>query len=894
MKKRDKTSKIKMVNYKVIYVHKLMVRQGNMMDINNLKLRENLSKVKFQLKDKELFWGDYENINSEIFFSPQQTGKRNRIIIHPGGELLIIISIIISALNDYIRNMIDPSNNIIAHLIDGDIVEINGFRARYRGLQNEKIRLEYADGTVYLPIDQSYKMIRYNGSAATINKMPTKKGTKAKVTKNVVSSIFNIDTREFSNIIKYSVVFVAPKDRIYEMIRSLKIVYKNKKYDITSIFPFAYYSSSEHQLDFAGNATKIEPIIKFASKISVARDLIQDNKDIKSAIILGEESYRSNLTDLDWIFKRHSIDDINIILEWGKITTIEGLLENIENLEIYAWSKNAILNRINLYEDKNYPKKISSKTLIQDKIINNFVNKRVEVKSIEISGDLQDKLKETRKFLKEISYNVVLDDKKDEFLKLSYTLINLYEKSCFPIKALESMIDEEQLIAVHPQQTIERLNELTLYLELYTFDSATINKVKDIINNLIWLRGQLYEKNPKWDELLRLFRVIQLKKFALVLYKGYFIDVLKRYFALNRIPLSFGMFTINKFDPEKTYDEIIIPGVYQSKNYDFINNSYTEKVKILAYSGEVNLYAWINRKNKHILNRIDKKNLLTEYSEEESTDEIDVICEDEVKDLIAIEDVINEIIRKQGAFEGNFSGSGSKVECVKMVIFESGEKAYFSRYFSPSLLDRDAEEIKDIKIEELSIGDELVFRRDERNVDKDIIQVIIEKLLENGDFNLQYNGSLILSRYWKSVLENFMKETKCTEYYISSELSNYGVVRSPMAVSTWLRSNKTTAPDKEEVYYALANITKDKLFIDKWKEICDACAAIRSLQTRLKRYLGRCIVKSVVKETKTDFDRIVESCVGDVAKLAQIVQIEQLYDIHIEVPVYMTNKLIET
>lgn len=866
------------------------------MDLSNLQLKESLGKVKFELRNKELVWEEYESISAQMFFSPQTVDKKNRIIIHPGGELMLIISIIMSAFNDYIRNMIDPANNILEHLEIGDMVEVNGYRAIYEGIKDNNIILKYVDGSVYFPVDHSYKMTGYNGCAKTINKMPTKKGVKRKVTKDVVSSIFNIDTKEFSNIIKYSTIIVAQKEKVYEIVNNLKIVYEGKKYDITSIFPFAYYSSADRQLDFAGNATKVEPIIKFTSKISVAQDIIQNNKDIKNVTIIGEEIFRNNPTYLDWIIKRRSIENTNIVFEWSKMRNIEGLLENIENIEIYAWSKNAILDKINLYHTKSYDKKISSCSCIQHKVIYNFVNKVIDIKKLNNTENLDNKILVTRKLLKEISYNMVIDDKRDEFLKLSYTLINLYEKSCFPLKVLEEMIEEERLIAVHPKQFIERLNELAKYLELYVFDSASISKGKYIIENLTFIRKVLYENNPKWYELIKAIRMAKFNKMILVVYKAYFIDVIRKCLEMNKMTLSFEISTINRFNPNKMYDVIVIAGVYQGKNYDIINSSYNEKVIILPYLSESKLFAWINKKNSCLVNKIEKVNKLVEYDSQEVIDEINdmnIELEEEVKDLIDIEDIINDIIKKHGIIEGNFNTSVSRTDCVRVAIFESGEKAYFSKYFSPSLLDRSSEDIRDVNTEELSVGDELVFKKDEKDMDKDIIQDVIEKLLENSEFKKEYENKLMLSRYWKNALDNFMNENNYNENYISSQLLNYNVIRSPMAINTWLRFSKSTAPDKQEVYYALANIIKDKFFMDKWKDIYEACSAIRKLNIRLKKYLGKCIVKSVVKEVKSDFDKIVEACVGDITKFAQIVQIEQLYDVQIEVPVYMINKLIE-
>lgn len=863
------------------------------MDFRYQQFKERLSNVKFELHDKELHIGKYESISAEMFFTSQHEEKRNKIIIHPGGDVITIIAIIITAFSEYIRNMIDPGNNILEHLNVGDLVEVDGYRARYDGMDNDRIILHYLDGTTSFPVEQSYRIARYSGSASTINKMPTKKGAKAKVTKHIIASIFDIDTKELSNIIKYSTVFIASKEKVYDIVRGLKIVYGGKKYDITSIFPLAYYSSADCRLDFAGNSTRIEPIIKFASKISTARELIQNSKDIKCVTIMGEEFFKSNPTELDWILKRRSIESTNIILQWGKMTNIEGLLNNTENLEVYAWSKNAIKSNIKLYTTNSYEKKISHISYIQDEIINNFLNKDISLKTVGIGDEFEEKIVVCRKFLREISNSIAVDEKKDEFLKLSYTLLNLYEKSCFPLKILENMIEEESLIGVHPKQVLVKLDEIVLYLSTFVNDSTTNKKVKYIVENLNFLREQLYETNLKWDELIKVIRKSRLKKIMLVLYKAYFIDVMRKCCTLNNIPLDFSMNTINKFNPTSMYDTVLLTGVYQGKNFDIINNSYTDNIIILSYKEEVSLFEWIQKKSNYVANKLDRLNKLVEYREDKNEPSNDEDINDSVNDLIEIENIINDIIRRQGVVEGNFNGGATKTECIKVAIFESGEKAYFSKYFLPNKLDRDCEEIKDVKIEDLSIGDELVFKKDEKDMDKDIIQDIIEKLMENIDFRRQYDESLRLSRYWKYALDSFMQKNNVDDNYISSQLLKFNVIRSPMAISTWLRTNKTTAPDKEEVYYALANIIQDNVFMEKWKDVFKASSLIRKLQMRLKKYLGKCIVKSVVKESKTDFDKIVERCVGDVSKLAQIVQIEQLYDVEIEIPVHMANKLIE-
>lgn len=145
---------------------------------NKLELYNNLIKLKLNIDDEKLELNDYNKLNIDIINNILNKSKSKNIIIHPGGKVLFILSVIVGAILQYMMNINDPNNYLFNHINEGDIVEYEGARAIFGGIEGDKFILKYRDLIVTLPFKNSFKLRKYNGNAKTINKYPQKKNEK--------------------------------------------------------------------------------------------------------------------------------------------------------------------------------------------------------------------------------------------------------------------------------------------------------------------------------------------------------------------------------------------------------------------------------------------------------------------------------------------------------------------------------------------------------------------------------------------------------------------------------------------------------------------------------------------------------------------------------------------
>lgn len=260
-----------------------------------------------------------------------------------------------------------------------------------------------------------------------------------------------------------------------------------------------------------------------------------------------------------------------------------------------------------------------------------------------------------------------------------------------------------------------------------------------------------------------------------------------------------------------------------------------------------------------------------------------------------MERLINDLTFNDNLYCVSNESVSSKVKCIRCVTFETGEKAYFTKFFKANVFDRYNESIIEKSVEELKQGDELIFVRNERDMERDIVIEIVNKLLNNEQFNYKYNIMLELSKYWKKSLKEFMDKNNFDEVYISRQLQLYNCPRDPITISLWIKSNKIIGPVDKEVYKAIAMITEDIFLLENWENVYEACNLIRKLHTRIKKYLANSIIKSVTGLNKEEIWEleIIKDSLGELSDYAQIVQIENIFDLDKELPIHLVNKLIE-
>lgn len=842
----------------------------------------------------------YEKKNLILINDIFSSEHKSNLIINTGGEIMEANSLVSTALKIYLHNAVNEDNNILNIIDEGDIVVYKGNKVSYKGIKNisneERIALEYKNGSLtYILKEKSYELTVYNGDGNTLSAMNSKEKKRKDITKELISAITGIEREKITGSIVDSAVVVMPNiSYIDEMVNNIYLIKGNERYTFSAVFPCAYYSNSENYKDYPGNLAKLKHLIKFTTKLSTARELIHYDRNIKYLIVFGEELYRNDLNELELLMKRKSLDTCIIFNDWSSVNHINDIVENNE-VKLFSWSKNALLDNINLHE---YKEELMNKRCNHIwRRVGNIVEKKIELMKVDIDENTAGLMKKVRKQIKSFDIkNTFNDANLTFFIRDASYLINTFENIFMPIRTMEEIIGEFRLSVNKPKDILTKLDNI---LKNFNNNYGEYELMNSIVDNLNLLYLELYLKNNKYDYIFRYLTRNRNKKIAVVTKGRGEREVIKK--LLYKLNLSCGIYTVNNFPKNKTFDEVILNGVTYFGRYNYYFDNSAPLVSNLVYNFHERIFKRINKRNIMLAEKLDIHNELVESDEKVQTHEaVEIENEEKIKEEFDIvSDTINlSIDNLLYSLNKNFveyHGNGQPMIAERLVLFTLGDYAFLSKYYKASVLDRNKSDIILKDCTSISKGDELVFVRTDELGNNDIVDNVIEKLMHRENFSREHRKSLELSMYWKGLFKNYVADNNMTYVQFSNLLSeNSSENISPAAVSSWFNSN-VIGPRNIYVFEAAAKFIDDQFFKENYSEVFEACRRIRSMHTKISRALGKIIISSAVNSDyrgNDELEKLIISSIGDVHEYVQIVEVHEVEKLKKEVPVSMINKLI--
>ncbi|NFM16729.1 hypothetical protein FDB88_05830 [Clostridium sporogenes] len=892
--------------------------------MNDLSIESKLKNNIFY-QDKLLNISNYELGNIKLFQEIFKDQHRINLLITPDKEVTEVLSLIVLAMKLYIKNLKDEDENILDVLSIGDIVVYEGKKAEYLGeaeiYGEKKIKLKYKGNRIngiklegainYIKLSDYYKLSIYRGDSKELSTMSNKKSNK-KNGKYVLADMLGIKLQDLSNTIKEQMVIVYPsKNKLEELLKKIKIRIKNKKYLFTEVFPCKYYSSIDNSMDLKGNKLKLKEIFVFTSNLSVARDVIQENKETSNLLLLGQDTYVNEIGgSLDFLLKRKKLKKIYILNTFDKINQLHKLLESGFNIQLNAWTRTAFLKEINkmdLYQ-----------ICLKNKKIDLFLNRKVENKLMDQCKDIAENLLKLKIDLIEVLKEDFYCDNKEIFLRISYGLLKIFEKIVVPIKEYDDFITDNNLKNYTVDVLIKKLMETIKENEIYEDAYRVLYNISQLIKNLYEL---MYYKNPKFNFL----KNINLSYGDLIICNSSIEEaILKKYESIKNKYIRVS--TIKNYKDYNNFQKIIFTGVYDNKNLDQVHCFNSLNIVNLLYPSEVSKYnGKVNKFNK-LFNLIEEKNSLgnsndilklqnikIDYNEfiEKHTVQDDTIEKTEteiekklyfneeehgykesleydldIEDLLNID--LNNSLGKQFLEDDTVYDTGI---VKKKINFKDKKYALLTAFYKSKCIDNTNNSIVIKDINALQIGDKLIFiyDRTEDEITKLFYQIICSDKFKSKYYKHYYN-----MKYWKDLLKKYIDSYFCDYSLIALELSFYKINRTEQAIKAWIVNENIIGPIEKEVYNAIAKITNDKYLLDHWEEIYKSCNLIRSLKTKLKDNFNSMVIQSVVNEkSEGEFENLVYDVLGDLKKYSEIEEIYDIEDILINIPINKTNCILE-
>lgn len=824
--------------------------------------------IKFSELEKRLFEVFmYEDKNTNLYITPKDN------------KYFLVLFIIYSGLIQYLENIHSKGNNLIDEIKEGDILEFSKAKCEFIGRVENTIKLKFADNLIYtIPIEQLYKVSAYKGNAKKLNKYPSNINRGAKKTRNIISQILDIDNDAFSKIIKKSTLIVASKNSIFSIVDNLKIKFNDELLDIGEVFPMAYCFSEDNYYYFRGNASKQEPIIKYTSKIYNAKEIVRKNKKINSVIILQDKLNNEDIEDIIYISKKSNIIKTRLMLQQLSIEKhIDN--ENIKNkfniININEEFYRGILNYVHDSIKRN-----------QYQLLRNYINSTETYLSVKNQNFDKHKKKI---FLKCRNLINKFEDNNNiiKFVINARTIVKRLYSMIMPLLEYESYYINKNLKHFTIKFLLKELEEFYKNDFVDSLSNMAKLEVEDIFNECKNLYEEIYKSNPKWIQLQDEIRFLKNEKVAIIVENKNIKNALRKY--LNK---KYPLYNITVETLSTIKEDIFNSIIYTSKlddnyywNYKCFNSSNHKY--ILFKSEKANIKYLKKRYFKFIGEDYEFDNEKIEFYEDRKdnvNDELEVIGEiqlnNSLESLIATKYLpINESMFKHQ----------SLIKCEFVLTFQTGEKAFLTSQYEAYVLNESKEELINKKSSKIEKGDILLFVED---IGKDLIEKVMLDLLEIDELKERYSDSYQLVNQWKNELKNYITINNIKYTELEKKMKKYGISRCGGTIRSWL-VNSTVGPQDKEVLKALGEISGIDILLNNYGKCYDACSSIRRFQISIRKAIAKYILKSSINEEDEALDILIANRIGKSISYIKKVEVKNIYAINKEIPLCLTNRVIE-
>jgi len=855
-------------------------------------LNHAFSKVSLLLDGKLLIKNNYISQNSETIIELLTKSKKERgIILHQGTSLPLYFAIVLACFKAYLTDDRDHAE-FLEELSVGDLVLYQNKRGVYEGRNADGMIIIYYNdkGGIktknLVPISLVNRIQPYYGSAKSLDGRGVRR---KKNVKGIISSLFNIESDDIKSVIRNSVVVVCDKLEADQLINQLSLLVNQSEAKLGDIFPAAYYTANDVHY-YSGNSAKIDPIIKFTSKLSVARELIIDDKCIETLLIDGANYFTEDISEITSVYNRSSLKTIILLGEICKGIN-SAALNSLENLKSFLWTKDKIM----LSTDSQTGGNVHDEYKRLDRLLYNFVN--VEVEKVRIGFEFSDDIFKCKQDLFFLSRQPSENVNKTLFIRKSFWLLNLLEKSFFPILQMERLVTENKINAPSPGKELQTLVELKSEFSGQEFESL----VHNVINKLQMIKRRLDESNPKFDYLIEKFRENKIvkKRISIISSKTYYSRVFQESVPshLRDVVEKCDFFTPNKYSSNINYHKVEVIGVWDWSKLNPLLLSNTKAISFLLYEHEVNRLSQAQDKTFNRLEFFKEHQSLTVGSDNDKRQQHREAAVSSEPDEEYIENYLESTANKL-----NFtfvmdslrqsSGMGTQTsEVVKIAALDTGENLFLTRYFSPYVFDVDRQIVLEKEVSSLCVGDLLIFTNYDNDT-RDIIERIMDIILESDDCDESFRESYRKSLHWKSVLKDYLYNKRLGFRDLSIIMAEAGTPKHEVTLKTWLDpSSHIVGPRDIDSYKAIAKITKDREMISSPESFHKSTKEVRTMRIRILKYLGKNIVQTYNKYQNFQDDEILSKLPIDLSKMSRIVQIEQLSDIeNLDIPIHLTNK----
>ncbi|WP_172200053.1 DrmE family protein [Saccharibacillus qingshengii] len=846
-------------------------------------LDNSLSKGRFTWREEEIIDTDFISTNKkELIKIFSEDEKRKVLILHTDITPITLLALLIGTFRAFISNS-NSQGSFLDFLSVGDKViyekrlgefmgkDSNGY-FKVRTLDKRKTPI-----TNFIPANLTYKLKPYFGDAQSLDG----RGLKLKEDKKdvLLASLFGIPIDKISRDSNKSILIVCSREKADSYIKNLKLSTTSKTFQsINAIFPSAFYTTND-TYDYAGNSSKANPIIKFVNKLSVARELIISDKDIETLIVEGEAYILSDSMELDSLLNRSTLKTCLLVGELQK-GDYRALKKNFPDLFYYAWTQMAIESNVNDFQKEHiHSSYINSRQY--ELLKRNFVQ---NINIIDVKNSMDSLLiRECKDKLMIMLKNATQELSLKDFIVRSFSLLNLFERSIFPISVMEEMITQGELNALSPNESLKYIDSIS-----HNYNGSEKEIMQRITQILQIFKSNIWMNNPKFEQVKKklFFDRESKQKKAVIVSKKYYRDIVSKALptGLRSKWESYDILTPKKYDTSLDYEVVIFSGIFEGNILNPVELSNANRVDYLCYETdksrlkEIELF---NEKKIDFYNRLNHfipENQRPTFSLKQTDKGSNEKSETPVVDVYSFEQELESLI-DGFSLETYSSHSISQdpsqgVEISKIVSFESGEVAFLTRNYTTYIIDYSKKQVVEETIDSLEVEDTLLFSNYDKEI-KDLIDSKMKELIEKeqGALLRSYQRSL----YWKVVLKEYMKKNGLSYKDIAYKFKQAGCAKHEVTIRSWLDDKiYIVGPKDLESFEAIALITEDPAMNEDHQAFHEACRQIRSLRTRILKFIGLEVMRLYDSKLRDEDEELSALFLGNERQHIKALKVEKI------------------
>lgn len=860
---------------------------------------------------KELL-SDDEILNRYIEFLTSEFFAEKRSIsfsLHTGSKCFDVLSIVIAALR-CIMLEVESNKSYIPEFMDGDIVVYSNERFKWRGLetdpfQNNENKSYYvlqqdAKGkngisTRYVPVEKGNLIKPYYGTSVRTDGMGLRREKSNR--EDFLAYLFEVPDNEIPAVVNRSMIIVCSREYFTDLVRNTHIRFENKTVDLLDIIPVSYYTSSGKEYQIGSNQLKIDSVLKVTGDISTARELLLDKSNNPSGLeIINAGPRVTENTELDDLLNRKSIKCINVSAVINPVLC-KYALERVKDKSVFACTKD-YLKQFTILKHKDG----DGASLLEEfhHQAQNIIYNYVVCENVD-GGWTWKQYKELRNALRIIQDSTLDDNKKNKFVLIAYSLINLLNTSLFSMEYMESAIGKNIVNAsvISPKIRIGELQELAE-------DAGAYQEICfKVVGGIEEQYKKEYLKCPKFDSMKQYVSNYYKRdsQIALIVPKAYYIDLLKSYM---RIAENIEIITPSRFNLKKNYDGVLVAGNIKNKLFDPLNCKTAAEVVFFAYENEQKIFQLKKAKLEELDYELNRVIGITRSTRDKSIDT--GYFPDSEENIKNIEHDVNmieesdEFIDRLPVFElsnfhstvGELNSTQTSAEIVVTGSFLSGELILFTKYYRAVVYNSSSGTIIEKEPENIIPGDTLIFMSRD-SYTKNMVDTIYDQLLSGGRFSEKIVDASEKASYWKDVLRKYKDNNNITYRELARRLKKYGSTVQEMAVRQWLSEDShIVGPRNEKTIQHIAELTKDSHLLEKPHEYFEACRMVRRERKEILKLIGVAITEKL-KGTIPRGNIILGEIYENVDKLSTTLEIDRISVLEnpFIVPVRLANKPVE-